>query len=184
MKSTLGLIGVVGCAATLAAPSAPLKVQAPRAITLAGEPNHAIVAADGTIIVSGQFQGNEGDPFSNLLVLAPDGRVLKRLPAILYPQVPWEWGSYGSQVGLAAALEDGGFIVLAGLESQPFHLNADGTPDESFNGRYGANAPVFQVIIQSDGKLLFAGAFDGIPLRRTFEDRRTARLILFHPTMP
>src|SRR5262245_52269328 len=75
---------------TLAAQTAQLSV-VPRVSFWSGLPQHPIVRPDGTIIVSGQFAGNGGDPFSNLVLLDSNGRLLKRLPPLLYPH---DAGSY------------------------------------------------------------------------------------------
>jgi uncharacterized delta-60 repeat protein len=132
------------------------------------------------ILVSGTFAGGEGDPFSNLLVLDSSGRLFRRLPPVLH--FDQSSGTELSQYRRCAfALDDGSFIVEKPTGDivpgyfpwgaiQPLHLRADGTLDESFTRRFGSNGPVFQIAVQRDGKLLFSGAFGGVPIRRTFPD--------------
>src|SRR5206468_893958 len=112
MKITLGIVGVLTWATALAAQVAQVSVQVPRVSALSGQPEHAIVRSDGSIIVSGRFAGNEGDPFSNLVVLDSSGRLIKRLPPLLYPHAPRIYEPYRPQYTRCnAALADGSFIV-------------------------------------------------------------------------
>jgi uncharacterized delta-60 repeat protein/uncharacterized repeat protein (TIGR01451 family) len=54
----------------------------------------------------------------------------------------------------------GDFTVVGGLSrSRVARLNADGSPDTTFNPGLGANNTVYTVLVQGDGNILVGGAF-------------------------
>ena len=75
-------------------------------------------------------------------------------------------GINGSYVNMLAVQPDGD-VVIVGLFSQfngvarnnLARLNSDGSLDTTFNTAGGANAPVYAVALQADGKILIGGDF-------------------------
>ncbi len=78
-------------------------------------------------------------------------------------------GINGSYVNMLAVQPDGD-VVIVGLFSQfngvsrnnLARLNSDGSLDTSFNPTGGANAPVYAVALQTDGKILIGGDFTSV----------------------
>jgi uncharacterized delta-60 repeat protein len=74
-----------------------------------------------------------------------------------------EWRSLVQTI----AIQPGGKIFMGGVSSSVYNMvqlhmarfNDDGSIDTDFNAQTGANGPVYQTLVQPDGKILVAGSF-------------------------
>ncbi|MDQ3323122.1 MAG: delta-60 repeat domain-containing protein, partial [Acidobacteriota bacterium] len=127
-----------------------------------------IVQPDGKIIIGGSFKGVNGAPRNFLARLNADGST----DATFNP------GGVGPSANvLALARQPDGKILIGGngaLYNGAFRgfmtrLNADGTPDLTFNAGSSANSTVESIAVQADGRILVGGffsTFNGVPRSR------------------
>jgi uncharacterized delta-60 repeat protein len=109
------------------------------------------------------------------LALLPDGRLLAggnlarpiRLRTDGSPDASWNPGAAVTGIVRSAVIQADGKILLGGdfttVGGQPrrgiARLNADGTPDATFNPGTGVNQNVRSVAVQADRKILIVGEF-------------------------
>ena len=112
------------------------------------------VQADQAILIGGVFTTVAGQPRTNLARLNPAGGL----------DLAFDPGATGSSSTVySLALQADGKILVGGIFTalggashlRIGRLNADGTPDNSFNA--GANADVYGIAIEPDGKVLAGG---------------------------
>lgn len=131
----------------------------------------AAVQPDGKILIAGDFTTFNGQPRPRIARLHPDG-TLESLET-------FNPGAGANNRIFHASLQDDWKILIAGLftavDGQPrgriARLNPDGSVESavSFNTGAGANAEVYTVASQPDGKILLSGlftAFNGQPRGR------------------
>ena len=134
----------------------------------AGFVEDIIVQPDGKIIIAGSFSGVNGVPRSYLARLNPDGSIDQTFN-------PGGAGPGGAV--LALARQPDGKILIGGniglyngtFRGSVTRLNADGTPDTSFNAGSNANSIVESIAVQADGRILIGGffsTFNGTPRNR------------------
>jgi uncharacterized delta-60 repeat protein len=95
----------------------------------------------------------------------------------------WGLGNKLNAEVRAVAVQPDGKIVVGGsftsvsgrTQHRLLRLNGDGTLDETFNIGTGASAVVWTIVVQPDGKILAAGAFD------QFNDRKTGYVVRLNP---
>jgi uncharacterized delta-60 repeat protein len=121
------------------------------------------VQADGKLVFGGVFTSiNSTNGLNRIARLNTDGAV----------DTSFNPGGAGANAGVATvAVQADGRLVLGGDFGQVnttvaggfARLNADGTPDASFNpGGSGADSSVFTLAARADGKLLLGGYFSSI----------------------
>ncbi len=116
---------------------------------------------DGRMLVGGEFAELGGEPRANLALLGPDGTLDRTFtPAV-------GEGGFSSRVQSLAVQPNGGILVggyfrtLAGRSSSNLaRLNADGTPDATFN--VAAGGGVYCMAVQSDGMTVVGGGFTSL----------------------
>ncbi|HZE56783.1 MAG TPA: Ig-like domain-containing protein [Chthoniobacterales bacterium] len=117
---------------------------------------------DGKIVIGGNFTKYNGEAAANDYIM--------RLNADGSRDTTFNPGGAGANGQVAAvAIQTDGKIVIGGysasyngntVSSYITRLNADGTPDATFNpGSAGADNFVYTVAIQTDGKILIGGEF-------------------------
>lgn len=128
--------------------------------------NSISIQQDGKVLIGGVFLKGGGAPTDVLIRLNPDGKVderftsaLKRGNTIFHP-------IYN---GVASILtQPDGKIVVGGTSltrkdgitvpnETVIRLHADGTVDDSFNASFNRGSYVFQMALQSDGKIITLG---------------------------
>ncbi len=120
----------------------------------------AVVQPDGKIIIGGDFGYINGVSHQRVARLNADGSLDAGFTA----------GGEGAILALALQPDGkillgggGSFLSLNGVSVQSIaRLNADGTLDAGFNQGAGANASVYAIAVQPDGKIILAGAFTTI----------------------
>lgn len=118
-----------------------------------------VVQPDGKILIAGGFNSVNGSARNRIARLHPGGSV--ESTTTFNPGA----GLDGTVYGLA--LQADGRILLSGaftsVNGEPRNriarLNADGTLDNTFLPGNGANAAVYGLALQADGKILFGGDF-------------------------
>lgn len=118
----------------------------------------AAVQPDGMIIVGGIFTTIDGTPASRIARIAPDGAVDTSFTASADGNV---WG---------VAIQDDGAIVLVGHFSSVngtarngiARVSASGALDTAFDPDAGVGAKLYEVTLQSDGRILVGGEFNTI----------------------
>jgi uncharacterized delta-60 repeat protein len=127
-----------------------------------------VVQADGKILIGGDFTVYNGIPLKHVARLNTDGML----------DTSFDPRSAASSGIHALAVQPDGKILIGGYFLTPAgkrrnciaRLNANGTPDASFNLRpgdkdsafspgWGANDFVFSIAVQPDGKILIVGVF-------------------------
>ncbi|HEX7999882.1 MAG TPA: FG-GAP-like repeat-containing protein [Pyrinomonadaceae bacterium] len=129
------------------------------------------VQADGKIVIGGIFEGVNATARRGLARLNADGS----LDASFNPGTGADSNVY------AVALQPDGKVIVGGeftlfngvSRARIARLNVDGSVDASFNGGYGANATVYAVVLQADGKVVIGGTFTNV---NGVARRRLARL--------
>jgi uncharacterized delta-60 repeat protein len=116
------------------------------------------VQSDGKIVIVGNFSTYNGIPAVKIARLLPDGTL----------DTSFVTGS-GAEDGIVEtlALQSDGKVILGGhftlfngvSSSKLIRLNADGSVDSSFSVGTGFDAIVYNVTLQSDGKILVGGSF-------------------------
>ncbi|WP_299525786.1 T9SS type A sorting domain-containing protein [Winogradskyella sp.] len=112
---------------------------------------------DGKLIAGGKFSNYNGSSINNLVRLNSDGSL----------DSSFDIGTGFNDSVFAAATQDDGKIVVAGdftsfngtSVNRIVRLNSDGSLDSSFNIQSGFNNSVFNIAIQSDGKVVAGGNF-------------------------
>lgn len=147
---------------------------APRIENAATSVTHLQRAADGKVYVAGNFSSYAGVARPGFARLNSDGNFdTSFVPAPYYR-------SAESNHGLTAfAPVSGGQVIIAGQFStvggfpraQLARLNVDGSVDPSYRPSYDfASGQIFALAVQSDGKLLVGGDFNGRHLVRLLAD--------------
>jgi uncharacterized delta-60 repeat protein len=120
--------------------------------------------SDGKILVGGYFTYYNGENKNRIARLNPDGSIDNNFNP----------GSGVDAQVSAIALQPDGKILLGGAfknynnkftsesRNRIVRLNRDGSLDNSFNAGDGANAVVYSLALQPDGKILLAGSFSSI----------------------
>jgi uncharacterized delta-60 repeat protein len=127
------------------------------AVSASGTVHAIAVQPDGKVVIGGDFVRVGASPRRRLARIEPDGTLDSGFDAK---------GAVNREVR-ALVIQPDGKIVVGGSfdgatgnkQNRLTRLNADGTQDGSFNPGAGANAAVFAVVLQPDGKLLAAGDF-------------------------
>ena len=127
------------------------------------------VQTDGRIVVGGFFSNFNSVVESRITRLNYDGSLDSTFnigsgadnPVYALAQSPLD----------SKILVGGAFATISGVTFNGVgRLNSDGTPDNGFNtGGLGANATVYALTIQTDGKIIIGGdftAYNGVPVNR------------------
>jgi len=117
----------------------------------------SILQSDCKIIIAGVFTSYNGSSKNYIARLNTDGT--------LDPGFNIGTGANGSIQ--ATAIQSDGKILIGGnftayngtTRNRLARLNADGTLDAGFNIGTGADYPIYEIAIQSDGKILIGGSF-------------------------
>ena len=123
-----------------------------------GNARATVVQADGKILVGGYFRTVNGARRKSLARLNPD-----------FSLDPTVFADINGTV-LAIAVQTDGKIVIGGSftavggasHNRVARLNADGSLDAAFNPGAGADALVYDVAVQPDGKILIGGDFESV----------------------
>ncbi len=130
-----------------------------------------VVQSDGRVVIGGQFTNCNSLVYNRIARLNQDGGLDSLFNV--------GSGADNPVYALAETFVGGSRKILVGgsfgsLNGTTFHdigrLNDDGTPDTTFNsGGLGANAEVFALAVQPDGKMVIGGNFtnvNGVALNR------------------
>ena len=123
----------------------------------------AIQAADGKVIIGGDFTSVDGHPRNHVARLNTDGSL----------DLTFDPGVGPNAVVNVVEVQTDGKVVIGGEfttvggtpRARVARLNSDGTLDTGFNPGAGADGPVFAMALQTDGKILVGGAFKQMDLR-------------------
>ncbi|WP_164891157.1 T9SS type A sorting domain-containing protein [Botryobacter ruber] len=126
-----------------------------------GEVYPIVIQQDGKMVMGGNFTSFNGTTRHNITRLHPDGS----LDTSFGQGAGFRGGSFTYVYSLA--LQPDGKIVAGGRftsyngtsSNRIIRLNADGTPDASFNTGTGFDSIVWNVTLQPDGKILVGGIF-------------------------
>ncbi|NBV24849.1 MAG: hypothetical protein EBS05_23385, partial [Proteobacteria bacterium] len=118
------------------------------------------VMADGRIVIAGDFTSYNG-------VAVPR---IARLTSVGALDVTFNPGAGADNTVYSVAVQTNGSVVVGGAfttfggltKNGLTRLNVDGSLDTSFNSGVGANGPVLNVALRSNGKLMVVGAFTTI----------------------
>ncbi|MGH8023369.1 MAG: delta-60 repeat domain-containing protein, partial [Limisphaerales bacterium] len=118
------------------------------------------VQSDGKIIVGGHFVNVSGKRHRGLLRLTADGRL----------DDSFNVGAGSSWAVDSVAIQSNGEILAAGqfdrfngrAVGRLVRLNPDGSFDAGFNDGTGADAAIWHVQLQKDGKILICGRFNHV----------------------
>ena len=122
-----------------------------------------VVQADGKTVIGGDFTGFDSTPRNRIARLNNDGS----LDTGFLPSPP-NTGANGFVAALASQsdgkiIAGGNFTSFNGnSRNRIVRLSTSGAVDASFNPGLGANATVWSVVLQSDGKILIAGEFTSV----------------------
>ncbi len=113
--------------------------------------------SDGKIFVGGSFSTYNGTNRSRVARVNIDGTL----------DTGFDPGSGASNLVFSSALQNNGKILIAGAftsyngtsRGSVARLNSDGSLDTSFDPGTGANNMIMSLALQSDGKVVVAGAF-------------------------
>jgi len=120
-----------------------------------GTINAVAAAADGKVVVGGDFLGFNGVTRSRLARLNANGSVDTAFAPTINGTVQAVAVQPDGKVLLA-----GGFSVVNGVtRNRVARLNADGTLDTGFDPGAGPNAYVLSLVLQPDGRVLLGGYF-------------------------
>lgn len=116
-----------------------------------------VLQSDGKILIGGSFFSYNGVSRNRIARLNTDGT----LDTTFNPGT----GANGTIYSIAEQTD--GKILIGGTftgfngvsKNRITRLNADGTPDTTFNPGTGANAMVYRIVPQTDGKILISGGF-------------------------
>ncbi|GAB4171753.1 MAG: hypothetical protein Fur0032_11060 [Terrimicrobiaceae bacterium] len=122
------------------------------------------IQPDGKIVIGGTFNAVNGVPRSNIARLNADGTLDRSFADTIIAGV--------SGPVYAVAIRPDGSIVVGGSFSQAGGVEVsnfalylpDATVDPKFarQGQIGANAPVYALAVQPDGKIVLGGAFSQV----------------------
>jgi uncharacterized delta-60 repeat protein len=122
-------------------------------------PSRLVLQPDGKSIATGSFTTYNGVARNSIARLNPDGS----LDSAFAPDFPS--GSVVSVVPLASGkiLVGGGFSTVNGIaQSGLARLNNDGSLDTLFVPIFGNNPSIYSVLLQTDGKIMVGGVFNGV----------------------
>ena len=120
--------------------------------------------SDGRIVVVGRYDNFNHEPAENILQLATNG---SRDPV-------FDSNGAGTSIQVHALVRQPDGKLLVGYQPHGLNrstrlnaarrggigrLHADGTTDETFTSPFDANATVFDIVLQPDGKVLVGGFF-------------------------
>ena len=133
---------------------------APQVVDGNGRVSKSVVQSDGKIISVGLFYLANGVRFGNIVRLNPDGSLDSDFNGT---------GSGSNAEILAMDLQSDGKILIGGiftsydghLVTRLARLNANGSFDSTFSSSLDINGQVNDIAIQSDGKILIGGTFNG-----------------------
>ncbi len=116
------------------------------------------VAADGSILMGGDFTSVGGTSRQRLARLQADGSV----DMAFSPQLDGAVHAIALQAD--GAILVGGKFTSVGGGSRAYiaRLNADGTRDTLFNPGVGPDKDVYAITLQRDGRIVIAGAFEAV----------------------
>jgi uncharacterized delta-60 repeat protein/prepilin-type N-terminal cleavage/methylation domain-containing protein len=118
--------------------------------------------SDGKVIIGGSFTSVGGTSRNNIARLNSDGSLDTGFNANtsndVWPNLAWVW---------AIAIQGDGKILLGGIFGQVngvnrnriARLNSNGTLDTGFDPGSGANADIYSIVVQDDGKIMVGGSF-------------------------
>jgi uncharacterized delta-60 repeat protein len=126
-----------------------------------GSVRSIFVQADGRILLGGFFTNINSSAYPYIARLNTDGTADSLFNPGSGADNPVYAVSETFVNGVSEVLVGGAFTSLGGDTFNGLgRLNSDGTPDVSFNsGGAGANATVYAMAVQSDGKILIGGDF-------------------------
>ncbi|MBW6474777.1 MAG: putative Ig domain-containing protein, partial [Anaerolineaceae bacterium] len=144
------------------------------------------IRPDNKIMIGGEFTSYDGYTRNRVALLNSDGTL----------DTSFDPGIGPNQAVEALALQSDGKVVIGGwfttlnnyAQNRLARLNADGSPDPSFNIGAGANSVVYDIAIQPDGKVLIGGNFTTV--WGVVNQNRVARLngatppVLLTPSLP
>jgi uncharacterized delta-60 repeat protein len=113
-----------------------------------GSVNCCALQPDGKLLVGGYAISSLGNFFGNLIRFNQNGSLDTSFSSSL---------NNGGPSAAFLALQADGKILVIGMTSTFFRLNADGSPDSSFVPF--PNGPVSDFLLQSDGKVWICGSF-------------------------
>jgi uncharacterized delta-60 repeat protein len=116
-----------------------------------------VLQPDGKILIGGDFFSYNGTTRNRIARLNPDGTL----------DTTFNPGTGGNGRIYSIAVQTDGKILIGGTftgfngvsKNRITRLNADGTPDTTFNPGTAANAMVYSIVPQTDGKILISGEF-------------------------
>jgi uncharacterized delta-60 repeat protein len=117
----------------------------------------AVTQTDGKVVIAGRFDSYDRVP----------RRYIARLNANGALDTSFNPGTGANNVVSSVAVQRDGKLLIGGVftgyngapRNRIARLNADGTVDTSFDPGAGADNWVYSVTVQSDGKIVIAGAF-------------------------
>ena len=112
---------------------------------------------DGKVLIAGDFSSYNGTPRNRIARLNNDGSL----------DTTFDPGAGANDIVRTMAIQGNGKILIAGsfttFNNAPCmrvaRLNVDGTLDATFDIATGANGDVYNLALQSDGKVLIGGLF-------------------------
>lgn len=123
--------------------------------------NSMALQPDGKIVIGGDFTSVDGVPLNYIARLNADGSL----------DNTFDPGSGADFAVNSVAVQTNGLIVVGGAFTQLgtlggsqgiARLNPDGSVDTTFNAGSGANNTVYNVVLQPDGDIVFAGIFTSV----------------------
>ena len=114
--------------------------------------------ADGSCYAAGNFTRIGGESRASLVRLRPDGEVDTAFMPARSAAISALLAQPGERLLLGGNFSAGGDVRYNRLE----RINADGTPDASFNPGDGCDGEVSALAAQPDGKILVAGSFSHV----------------------
>ena len=121
------------------------------------------IQADGRILVGGLFTNFDSKAFNYITRLNTDGTYDSTFNPGSAANNPVYALAETFVGGVSKVLVGGAFAVMDGMSYNGIaRLNSDGTPDATFNPGLGANAAVYALALQSDGKVVIGGDFTAV----------------------
>lgn len=116
-----------------------------------------LLQSDGKVVIGGDFTLYNGAGFNKVIRVNGDGS----------PDATFISGTGVSGNVYSLVLANDNKILMGGsfdyyngtYASRIIRLNTDGTADDNFNLSAGANAPIYTIALQSDGKTIVSGSF-------------------------
>lgn len=127
--------------------------------------NSVVLQPDGKTIAVGDFTTYNGKLCNRIVRINTDGTLDNSFQS--GSGFNGFYTSYGFTSAQTVALQQDGKILVGGIFYTYngsscrgiVRLNSNGTIDKSFNVSSGFDAPVFKILVQSDGKVIAGGAF-------------------------